>query len=80
MHDPIIDTLLNTSLSYSTVLHELKPHYVVHGDDWRNGVQKDIRTEVINILAEYGGQLIEFPYSHKDRYEFIEQRLNEIPQ
>lgn len=51
------------SLSYEKVLRELKPNYVVHGDDWREGVQSRIREEAIEILAEWGGELIEVPYT-----------------
>lgn len=51
------------TLSYADNLRELKPDYVVHGDDWRTGVQTMVRDEVISILAEYGGELVEVPYS-----------------
>ena len=56
------------TLSYAENLRRLKPTYVVHGDDWREGFQKPIRQEVVEILAEYGGKLVEFPYSHDDKY------------
>lgn len=61
-------------LSYAEVIRELKPTYVVHGDDWREGFQKPIRDEVVRLLAEYGGQLVEFPYSKDQRYEELEKR------
>ena len=32
---------------------------VVHGDDWCTGFQKPIRQEVVEILNEYGGKLID---------------------
>ena len=57
-------------LSYSENLRKLKPTYVVHGDDWKTGFQKTIRDEVTSILTEYGGKLVEFPYSNGE--EFIE--------
>lgn len=60
------------TLSYVKNLEELKPDYVVHGDDWKNGLQKPIRDEVCSVLASYGGQLVEYPYS-KD-YEELEKR------
>lgn len=72
------DVITQETLSYVDVLKKLKPDYVVHGDDWREGVQKKIREEVVNILAEYSGSLLEFPYSHKEKYAFIESKLNEI--
>jgi phosphoenolpyruvate mutase len=61
-------------LSYAENLRKFKPTYVVHGDDWKEGFQKPIRDEVVSILAEYGGQLVEFPYSINENYEDIEKQ------
>ena len=65
------------TLSYADILRELKPTYVVHGDDWRTGFQKPIRDEVVSVLAEYGGRLVEYPYSKDDRYDELERRGRE---
>lgn len=62
-------------LSYRDNLLELKPDYVVHGDDWRQGAQRPIRDEVVNILKQYGGTLIEYPYGKDEIYEEIERRM-----
>lgn len=51
------------TLSYRENLLELKPDYVVHGDDWRSGAQSAVRQEVIDTLAEWGGELVEVPYT-----------------
>ena len=61
-------------LSYAQVIRTLKPDYVVHGDDWKDGFQKPIRDEVVALLAEYGGQLVEFPYSRDERYNELDKR------
>jgi phosphoenolpyruvate mutase len=50
-------------LDYTKNLRELKPDFVVHGDDWKEGVQRDTRNKVIETLKEWGGQLIEVPYT-----------------
>ena len=60
------------TLSYVTVLRELKPDYVVHGDDWCEGFQKPIRQEVIDVLAGYGGKLVEYPYSNSPKYKELD--------
>ena len=62
------------TLSYRENLEKYKPSIVVHGDDWCEGVQKDIRNEVASILASYGGKLVEYPYSKEDKYSDIENR------
>lgn len=61
-------------LSYRENILALKPDYVVHGDDWQEGVQKPIRDEVIAVLDTYGGKLVEFPYSRDERYKDLENR------
>lgn len=48
---------------YEPNLRRLKPAFVVHGDDWRTGIQAGSRRKVIAILAEWGGTLIEVPYT-----------------
>lgn len=61
------------TLSYAENLRNLKTDYVVHGDDWVNGFQKPVRQEVINILAEYGGKLVEYPYSSDPKYKELDK-------
>ena len=70
----VSSVIMQKELSYAQVLRELKPTYVVHGDDWKEGFQKPIRDEVVSLLAEYGGQLVEFPYSKDHRYDELEKR------
>ncbi|MGN0383838.1 MAG: phosphoenolpyruvate mutase [Eubacterium sp.] len=62
------------TLSYKDVLEELQPTYVVHGDDWKTGFQKAVRDEVCSVLATYGGQLVEYPYSKDEKYLELEKR------
>ncbi len=41
----------------------IKPHYVVHGDDWRKGRQKSTRAKVIKLLKKWSGKLVEIKYT-----------------
>ena len=50
-------------LDYVPNLRKLKPDYVVHGTDWREGIQKQTRTKVIEVLKEWGGKLVEPEYT-----------------
>jgi len=65
------------TLSYADNLRKYKPDYVVHGDEWRDGVQKGIREEVISVLNEYGGTLIEYPYSKEGVYSQLETKIRD---
>ena len=51
------------TLDYVPNLRKIKPDYVVHGDDWKTGVQRETRQRVIDTLKEWGGQLIELEYT-----------------
>ena len=62
------------TLSYKENLERFRPTYVVHGDDWQSGFQKPIRDETAAILASYGGQLVEYPYSKSEAYDALESQ------
>ncbi|MBQ7432732.1 MAG: phosphoenolpyruvate mutase [Lachnospiraceae bacterium] len=63
-----------TTLSYAENLRTLRPDIVVHGDDWQTGLLAPIRQEVIDILAEYGGELVELPYTYNPEYDRLERK------
>jgi len=52
-----------TTLDYVPNLKKLKPDFVVHGDDWKEGVQSETRARVIETLSEWGGKLVEPAYT-----------------
>jgi len=52
-----------TTLDYVPNLEKIKPDYVVHGDDWREGIQSKTRKRVIEALSKWGGELVEVPYT-----------------
>ena len=49
---------------YGPNLRALKPDYVVHGDEWKTGSLKPVRERVISMIKEWGGELVEPPYTH----------------
>ena len=68
------DVVEQKTLSYKENLEKLRPDFVVHGDDWTEGFQRPIRDEVTSVLAQYGGRLVEFPYSSGDKFKELEKR------
>ena len=70
----VSEVVKQNDLSYTEVIKKLKPDYVVHGDDWKTNFQQPIREEVIELLAEYGGELVEYPYSENEIYDKLELR------
>jgi phosphoenolpyruvate phosphomutase len=51
------------TLDYIPNLRKYKPNYVVHGDDWKEGIQCNVRSQVQSELLKWGGKLIEIPYT-----------------
>ena len=49
--------------SYVPNLLKYKPDYIIHGDDWLEGPDKYLRTEVFKAMESLGGQVIEIPYT-----------------
>ena len=66
------------TLDYVPNLRRLKPDYVVHGDDWRTGVQKQTRQRVIEALQEWGGELVEVPYTQGISSTQLNQSIKQI--
>ena len=66
------------TLSYVPNLKIIKPEFVVHGDDWKKGVQKQTRKDVIKVLKERGGKLIPPKYTENiiiPQLEMVFQRI-----
>src|SRR3989344_1839279 len=66
------------TLNYEPNLRKLKPDYVVHGDDWKEGVQRRTRERVIEVLKEWGGQLVEVPYTKGISSTTLSMALKEV--
>ena len=52
-----------TTLDYVPNLKKIKPGFVVHGDDWKTGVQREVRQRVVDALSEWDGKLVEPKYT-----------------
>ena len=74
----VSEVVPQTTLDYEANLRRLKPAYVVHGDDWQNGVQKATRQKVIAVLGEWGGELVEVPYTTGISSTSLQKTIREI--
>ena len=57
------DVVAQETLDYRPNLRVYQPDIVVHGDDWRTGVQSKVRQQVIDTISEWGGELVEVGYT-----------------
>ncbi len=66
------------TLSYVPNLKTIKPDFVVHGDDWKKGIQKQTRKDVIKVLKKWNGKLIEPRYTKNISSTKIKNMILEI--
>lgn len=71
--------VVQTSIYYDEILRELRPDYVVHGDNWqrKGGYLEPVRQRVIDVLKEWGGQLVEFPYYQDESLEILNSAIRD---
>lgn len=74
----VIEVIPQDTLDQVSNILKVRPEYVVHGDDWKEGQQKELRENVINALNTYGGKLIEVPYTKGVSISKLDQELMEI--
>ena len=64
--------------SYVPNLRKLKPDYIIHGDDWKNGPLQKERDEVFAVMKELGGEVIEIPYTAGINSSSINEAIRSI--
>lgn len=72
------EVVAQTELSYRKNIEALRPDYVIHGDDWKSGIQSKVREEVIALLGEYGGQLVEVPYTKGVSATEVDEKMRPV--
>ncbi|WP_160687445.1 phosphoenolpyruvate mutase [Clostridium sp. C2-6-12] len=74
----VISVIPQESLDQVENLLKLKPDYVLHGDDWKEGSQKELREKVIEVIKEWDGKLIEVPYTQGVSISKLDEELAQI--
>ena len=72
------EVMPQTTLDYVPNLEKVHPDYVLHGDDWKQGVQQKTRQRVIDCISKWGGNVIDIPYTQGISSSMLNQRLKEI--
>ncbi|MGH8794889.1 MAG: phosphoenolpyruvate mutase [Stackebrandtia sp.] len=66
------------TLDYVPNLESIKPDYVVHGDDWKDGVQRKTRDRVVEALKQWGGELVEVGYTEGISSTQLNESVKEV--
>lgn len=71
------EVLIQQEITYDEVLQEIRPDYVVHGDNWKEGPEQLLRQNVLDNLKKLGGELVEIPYTYNEKVKRIDDQMKE---
>lgn len=75
--DGVKEVVIQDSVMYDDIIKKLRPDYVIHGDNWKSGFLKSIRDNVEGLLKEYGGEIIDVPYTKSESVARVDAILRE---
>ena len=73
----ISKVVIQDKVFYDDIIRTLRPDYVIHGDNWKEGPMRAIRENVKEELAKYGGELIDAPYTYNETVRRIDLKMRE---
>ena len=73
----IKEVIVQDNLMYDDVVKKIHPDYIVHGDNWSDEAMLAIKKNIIDVLDEYGGELIEVPYTFNPKVQKIDRQMRE---
>ncbi len=71
------DVIVQNHIMYDEVVETLHPDYIVHGDNWNNSALVAIKNNITELLAKYGGELVEVPYTYNENTQKIDRQMRE---
>lgn len=73
----IKDVVVQNEIMYDNIIKEIRPDYVIHGNNWEEDSMKLIRKNIIEVTSRYGGELIEIPYTFNEHVQKIDKQMKE---
>jgi phosphoenolpyruvate mutase len=71
------EVVVQEDVMYDRIIEQLRPDYVIHGDNWKEGPTRAIRDNVEALLARYGGQIIDVPYTYNESVRHTDAIMRE---
>ena len=75
--EEVNQVIVQDEIAYDEVIRRIHPDYVIHGDNWLSGPMKALRDQVKAALKEYGGEIIDIPYTYNESVKRIDARIRE---
>lgn len=73
--DGVSKVIVQDDVMYDRVIEQLRPDYVIHGDNWMEGAMRAIRDNVVSLLRHMGGQIIDVPYTYNEKVKEADDRI-----
>lgn len=64
--------------SYVPNLKKYRPDYIMHGDDWKEGSEAELRQQVFDVMKEIGGEVLEIPYTHGINSSALSEEMKKV--
>jgi len=74
----VTNVIPQDTLDYVPNLEKIRPDYVLHGDDWKTGPQQKVRQRVVDLLATWGGKVVDVPYTQGISSTKLNNALREV--
>ena len=71
------EVITQNDVLYDDVLDSLRPDYVIHGDNWREGPISAIRSHVEEKIKAWGGEIIDIPYTYNEQVRRLDRQIRE---
>ncbi len=75
--DGVDEVVVQDDMLYDDIISELKPDYVIHGDNWSNGPETALRESAVRALEKTGGELVEISYTRNAEVQKVDRILKE---
>lgn len=71
------NVIVQNTIMYDEIIDKLHPDYIIHGNNWSDPGMNVIRENIISLLSEYGGELIEIPYTYNPDIQKKDRQMTE---
>ncbi len=73
----VSQVVVQDDMLYDEIIEEIRPHYVIHGDNWAQGPESAIRESALRALEKNGGELVEISYTRSSEVQKVDKLLRE---
>lgn len=75
--EDVDEVVIQNEVLYDNILREVKPDFIIHGDNWITGPLKPLRDNVIELIKNTDCQLIEVSYTYNEEVKRIDEKIKE---